>query len=245
MRRFPRAQLSALPAAFTRIITLYAKCLKSCGTAFRSTSRHFQRASNRQTSTVVVQLRLRESINRHDGSFEARRKNQLRVPTQGDIARLTSKSRANRHAHVEAVARDGQPLHATMPKKLAALRWSRYSYLRALAGFRELLGGYGGVSKREAHIGSIPEQRRQLRAIQLPLGDVAAATSQSFGHTMAHIQGRDALRCGMVGPLGNKSANYLQPTEQGPVRRRSLGYACKAAEAAQATLNRFSLAVQP
>lgn len=230
MRRFPYAQLSALPAHLTRTIMPYAKCLKSCRTAFRSAGRHFQRAANRQTSTVVVQLRLRESINRHNRSFEARRENQLRVRSPGDRARLTSQPRANWHAHMEAMARHGQPLHSAMPQELASVRRTRDSYLRALAAFREFPRGHGRVPQRSTYVGSVPEQRRQLRAIQLPMGDVAAAEAQSLGHTLADIQWRDALRCRMVRAIGNQSANHLQPTEQGSVRRRGLRYSSKAAE---------------
>lgn len=234
MRRFPRAQFRGIPAPIPRIIAGYAKCLKSCRTAFRSAGCHFQRASDRQTSSVVVQVRLRKSDHSRNGSFEARRENQLRVRTSGDGARLTSQPWADRNSDLEAVARHGQPLHSAKPEKLASVWRARDSHLRALAGFRELPGRHGRMSERATHAGSLPEQRRQLRVVELPLGNLASAAPQSLGHTLADIQGRDALRGGMVRPLGNKSANHLRSHEQRATGRGCPRYARKIPKTSQA-----------
>jgi len=234
VRRFPGTSFPAFPAGNLCIIAFYAKSYKSRWSQIRTAERIGAGSFKRQGQALAMQMRLRESGNRNHASLAGRRYQQLRLPAPRDGGGITSQSRIDRNANVEAMARHGQPLHSAMPEKLASIRRSRHPYLRALAGFRELLGRYGRVSKREAHIGSIPEQRWELRAIQLPLGDVAAATSQSFGHTVADIQGRDALRRRMVPALGNQFENNLWTAEQRAVGRRSSRYSRKTAEAAQA-----------
>ena len=108
------------------------------------------------------------------------------------------------HTNVPSVVQHQVSLHQSSQREVAPLRWARDLCLRAVAGLRELLGGYGPAAYAGAY-GWSDRQQWSLQPGELPVGG-PRPTGQQQTDEHRHSRTDDGAACsGSWGYPGNDS----------------------------------------